>query len=176
MFFVLAMEVLTVIITRAAEEQLLARLPAISAIQRMSAFADDVVLFCKPIASDLLAIREILGVFGGASGLRMNFQNTTATLIRGTTEDEARVGDVLNCRVTRFPITYLGLQLALRPLTKSEWQPMLDRAIAFVPPWQRGMIARAGRLILIKAVVAARPVHHLLVAEAPAWLLTELEK
>jgi hypothetical protein len=63
------------------------------------------------------------------------------------------------------------MQLALRPLTKAEWQPMLDKAIAFAPPWRRGLLARAGRLVLVKTVIAAKPIHQLLVAEAPVWLL-----
>jgi hypothetical protein len=45
-----------------------------------------------------------------------------------------------------------------------------------VNPQQRGMIAREGRLILIKTVVAAKPIHQMLVAEAPMWLLEEIEK
>jgi hypothetical protein len=36
------------------------------------------------------------------------------------------------------------------------------------------MVTREGRLILIKSVIAARPVHHLLIPEATAWLLEEL--
>jgi hypothetical protein len=42
--------------------------------------------------------------------------------------------------------------------------------------WQRGLIDRAGRLILIKAVIMARPIHQLLIAEAPVWLLEEIVK
>jgi hypothetical protein len=42
------------------------------------------------------------------------------------------------------------------------------------PAWQRGLIQRAGRLILIKSVITARRTHQMLVAEAPAWLLQEI--
>ena len=99
-----------------------------------------------------------------------------ATLIRGEEEDETLVAETLNCNIARFPIKYLGLQLAMRPLTKAEWQPLLDQVLATMPAWQSGMIARAGRLTLVKSVVAARPVHQLLVAEAPCWLLEEIDK
>jgi hypothetical protein len=36
--------------------------------------------------------------------------------------------------------------------------------VLHLPAWQRGMIAREGRLILIKTVVAAKPIHQMLVA------------
>jgi hypothetical protein len=60
------------------------------------------------------------------------------------------------------------------PLPQShdgQWQPLIDQVIHCVPAWQRGMIQKSGRLILIKSVISARPVHQLMVAEAPAWVL-----
>jgi hypothetical protein len=38
------------------------------------------------------------------------------------------------------------------------------------------MVQKSGRLILIKSVISARPIHQLMVAEAPAWVLEELVK
>ena len=53
---------------------------------------------------------------------------------------------------------------------------MIDSAVHLLPAWQRGLIARAGRLILVKNVMSAKPVHHLLVLEPPEWVLEELNK
>jgi hypothetical protein len=97
-------------------------------------------------------------------------------LIRGTEEEEHRIKEVLGCEIATFPIKYLGLQLALKPLTRAQWQPMLDKALLCLPAWQRGLIDREGRLILIKAVLVARAVHNLLVNDPPVWLLEELNK
>jgi hypothetical protein len=97
-------------------------------------------------------------------------------MIRGAEEDKLRIVEILGCEIAEFPIKYLGLQLALRPLTKAEWQPLLDKALFCLPAWFRGLIGREGRLTLIKAVLAARPIHQLLIADAPRWLLEELNK
>jgi hypothetical protein len=140
----------------------------------MSAYADDVVLFIRSNIPDLHAVTALLQVFGEASGLHVNFEKTAATMIRGSRLETRRVRSLLGCKIEEFTIQYLGLQLALRPLTKAQWQPMLDRALAVMPSWQKGLIPRAGRLILVKHVISSRPVHHLLVSEAPAWLLDEL--
>jgi hypothetical protein len=147
-----------------------------TAAQRISIYADDVVIFVKPTVQDLVAVRELLALFGEASGLQVNYRKTSATLIRGGEVEEGLVAALLRCAVTPFPIKYLGLQLALRPLTKAQWQPMLDATVHIVPAWQRGMIARPGRLTLLKSVLAARPIHQLLVAEAPCWLFDEVDK
>lgn len=77
-----------------------------------------------------------------------------------------RVASILQCDLSTFPCKYLGLQLAINQLTRAAWQPLLDLVRKFIPSWQRGFIQRAGRLVLVKAVIAARPVQQLLILEA----------
>jgi hypothetical protein len=79
-----------------------------------------VVLFVKPTITDLVTIRELLEVFGEATGLRVNYRKTTATVIRGDGHERDLVAGVLHCQMAEFPIKYLGLQLALKPLTKAQ--------------------------------------------------------
>jgi hypothetical protein len=176
MLFVVGMEVLTAMVTKAADEGIFKRLARIKPLQRISVYADAVVIFLRPEFAELTAIREILCIFGGASGLEVNYRKTTATLIRGNEEQEEGVRERLNCQIVNFPIRYLGLQLALRPLTRAEWQPMLDGVFTLIPAWQRGLIQRASRLMLIKTVIAARPIYHILVSKLPDWLLEEIAK
>jgi hypothetical protein len=80
--------------------------------------------------NDLVVMREMLQIFGGASGLRVNYAKSSATLNHGDEHDAALVSEVLQCQIKDFPIKYLGMQLALRPLTKNEWQPALDKILA----------------------------------------------
>jgi hypothetical protein len=176
LLFMLAMEVKTALLSKATELGMLSPIGNCSATQRVSIYADDVVIFIKPTVQDLVVIRELMSVFGAVSGLQVNYRKTSATLIRARDHDEELVTQLLNCTITQFPIKYLGLQLALRPLTKSQWQPMLDATVKILPGWQRGLIARLGRLVLVKAVISARPVHQMLVAEAPGWLLDEVDR
>jgi hypothetical protein len=132
------------------------------------------VLFCKPVREEMMAVKELLHLFRGASGLHVNYRKTAATLIRGRDGDAELVTEVLGCELAQFPIKYLRLQLALRPLTKAQWQPMLENVTRMLPAWQRGMIAKESRLVLIKSVLQARPIHHILVEEAHVWLLDEI--
>jgi hypothetical protein len=145
-------------------------------IQRLSIFADDVVLFVKPFVFDLVAVREILAVFGMASGLTVNYQKTAATIIRGGESENLLASTILRCQILEFPIRYLGLQLSIQPLTRAQWQPLLDAAIRVAPAWQRGLMARSGRQVLVQSVMSARPIHHLLIQDAPVWLFEELER
>jgi hypothetical protein len=135
MLFVAAMEVLSAVIKKAVEGGVFSDLAGISPLQRISVYADDVVIFFKPERQETWAIKHILNIFGEASRLKVNFRKTTATLIRGSTEQEEETVQILGCEAAKFPIKYLGLQLALRPLTKAEWQPLLDKVIKCVPAW-----------------------------------------
>jgi hypothetical protein len=110
------------------------------------------------------------------SGLKVNYSKSMAVVIKGDLVDAMTVRHVLKCDIGDFPCKYLGLQLAVKQLTKAQWQSMLDHALEFLPSWQRGLLERSGRLVLIKAVIMARPIHHLLIAEAPVWLLEEVNK
>jgi hypothetical protein len=159
LLFVAGMEVMTALIERAVRDQLLSNLASISPLQRISIFADDVVCFFRPERAELEAIKQILHIFGAALGLKANYCKTTATVIRGSEEEIQCIKTVLGCEIAEFPIKYLGLKLALRPLTRAEWQFLLDKALFCLPAWQRGLIDRAGRLVLIKAVLMARPIH-----------------
>jgi hypothetical protein len=133
MLFVIGMQVLTCLVTKAVEEEIVSNLAGITAMQRISIYADDVVVFLKLLPHERVTIKRLFEMFGEASGLRVNYTKTSATLIRGTAEEESRVQEHLGCQCIPFPIRYLGLQLALRPLTRAEWQPLLDSVIKVVP-------------------------------------------
>jgi hypothetical protein len=66
------------------EGDMFSNLASISPLQIISIYADDVVLFFKPERQELWAVKHILQIFGEASGLKVNFAKTTATLIRGS--------------------------------------------------------------------------------------------
>jgi hypothetical protein len=125
---------------------------------------------------ELLIVRRILDISGEASGMAVNYNKTSATFIREETGHADSVREIMDCEIKSFPLKYLGMQLALRPLTKAEWQPKIDKVVNCVPAWQSGMIQKAGRLILIKSVITARPIHQMIVAEAPVWVLDEIVK
>jgi hypothetical protein len=72
MLFILAMDVLGFIISKAEATGLLKPLASRTLQHRVSFYADDVVLFLHPVAEDISLVVSILQVFGEASGLRNN--------------------------------------------------------------------------------------------------------
>jgi hypothetical protein len=72
MLFILVMDVLNLIVTRASDEGLLQPLSSRSIQHRVSLYADDVVIFLQPDASDVDLIVRILHLFGETSDLKTN--------------------------------------------------------------------------------------------------------
>ena len=83
---------------------------------------------------------------------------------------------ILCCRLEPFPITYLGLPLSLRKLTKQDVQPLLDRFSKKFAGWKPKFLSAGDRLTLIKSVLFALPVHYLSVLELPQSAIKEIDR
>jgi len=82
MLFILVMDVLNSLIAKVSEEGMLRPLLNRGNGQRLSLYADDVVLSIQPRAEELILVREILRVFGEASNLVTNIGKSSITPIR----------------------------------------------------------------------------------------------
>ena len=91
LLFVLVMEVLSSLIREADRRGLLAPLPGGHFGHRLAVYADDVVLFLAPEASDFLCIKSVLELFAGASGLLTNVSKCLLSSIRCSDEQIAAV-------------------------------------------------------------------------------------
>jgi hypothetical protein len=118
----------------------------------------------------------LLDLFGRASGLRVNYQKSTATLIRCDAEDATAPIAQLGCPMAEFPITYLGIPLTLRQPTAAQLQPLVDKTAGKLQTWKAHLMNKAGRLAFAKAVLSAIPVHLLLVLAPPKKTFKTLER
>uniref|UniRef100_A0A453EL27 Reverse transcriptase domain-containing protein n=1 Tax=Aegilops tauschii subsp. strangulata TaxID=200361 RepID=A0A453EL27_AEGTS len=145
-------------------------------IPTISLYADDVILLCHPSPDDIVAVKEILQLFGRASGLHVNFQKSVAALIRCDIVDAAHAVAHLGCPIVEFPLTYLGIPLTLRRPTAAQLQPVVDKVAGKLPFWKAWLMNKAGRLAFVKAVLSAIPIHQLLVLAPPKKTIKLLEK
>ena len=113
MLFILVMDVLGHMVAKAAADVLLQPLSSRALQHRISLYADDVVLFLRPEATDIAVIMNILQLFGDASGLKTNLQKSNVLPIRCGHTELALVQELLPCALMDFPCKYLGLPLSL---------------------------------------------------------------
>jgi hypothetical protein len=81
------MDTLNALIVKAAESGLLQPLSSRSIQHQISLYADDVVLFVRPIASDLNFVSQNLDLFGDATGLKTNINKSSVAPIQCSSAD-----------------------------------------------------------------------------------------
>jgi hypothetical protein len=142
----------------------------------ISLYVEDVIIFCHPSANDTMAIKEILSLFGHASGLRVNYAKSSATLIRCDQETAAPATQLLGCPIVQFPFSYLGIPLTIRWPTAAQLQPIVDSMANKLPTWKSRLMQKPGRLALVKSVLGAIPIHQLLVLAPVKKTIKLMEK
>lgn len=132
MLTVLIMDVLSSLFKAAESRELLQNLEGAGVRNRLSIYADDVVLFVKPIEEDLDCVRMILNYLGSASGLVTNMQKSYAIPIRCVGQVVREGCNVLQCSSATFAYNYLGLPISDRKLKRNDLMIWLIRLqIAF---------------------------------------------
>ena len=129
MLFILVMDVLNWMVTRASEASLLQALSRRPIQHIISLYADDVALFLRPAAEDISLTLSMLQLFGDAYGLKTNVQKSSVMPIQCSDANMAVIQSLLPCEIMNFPCKYLGLPLSLRKLTKEQFQPIIDRIV-----------------------------------------------
>jgi hypothetical protein len=120
MLFVIVMDVLGSLFRHGESRGLLHSLGAANVRSRLSMYADDVVLFVKPLDDDLVCTKLILDCFGEASGLVANMNKSCAIPICCAAPVVHESSSTLQCVHAAFPCTYLGLPISNKKLQRSD--------------------------------------------------------
>jgi hypothetical protein len=109
---------------------------------------------------ELNLVKEILRVFGAASGLVTNVMKCSITLIRCEEQDLTVVHHIMPCNMVEFPCKYLSLSLSTKKLSKNDFLSLIDKIVDYLPGWKASLMHPAGRVALIRVVLTVVPVHH----------------
>jgi len=176
MLFILVMDALNWMVTRAAEAGLLQPLSRRPIQHRISLYADDVALFLRPAVEDISLTLQLLQLFGDASGLRTNVQKSSVMPIQCSDDNMAVIQSLLPCEIMSFPCKYLGLPLSLRKLTREQFQPIIDRIADQLPGWKADLMTRAGRAVQVQYVLTAMLIYLAMAIDLPTWAIKDIDK
>lgn len=158
LLFIITMDVLAAIFRKAESADIFAPLHHWRVHHSLSLYAHDVVLLIKSYMCEVEGAKELLECFGAASGFMRNFTKSSISLIRCEAEDMQGVANSLGRPIWPTPITYLGLPLSLRALTKPELQPLV---------WHP---------ILINSKLPAMPIFHMMALDLAPWFSKYIDK
>jgi len=176
MLFILVMDVLNSLFTKAGEIGLLQPLVQHNASQTISLYADDVALFIKPAEVEMSLTMEILSKFGEASGLQTNLQKSCAIPIRCEQPPVDNISTFMPCTPAQFPCTYLGLPISDRKLRKTDLLPWIEKIGDRLPGWQATLMNTAGRITWVRFVLSAIPIYVLIAIKVPKWFIKAVDK
>jgi hypothetical protein len=144
MLFIVVMDVLNYLITKASERGMLQLILRRGSGQRVPLYADDVVMLLQPLKEELILIKQILRISGAASGLVTNITKSSVTPIRCQEQDLEGVQNVLPCSVESFPCKYLGLPLSVMKISKNNFLRLIDKIADYLPGWNAALLHLAG--------------------------------
>jgi hypothetical protein len=75
-----------------------------------------------------------------------------------------------------FPNKYLGLPLSIRRLQKVDFQPLLDKAAAWLSGWRGRNITQSGRVTLTKSVLFSQPIYLLTALSTTNEVLNSVDR
>jgi hypothetical protein len=125
--FIIAMDPLQRILHLAVERGVLNQISPRSKGIKVSLYTNDATIFMSATKQDITALKEILEMFGQATGPHTNLQKTEGFLIRCNGLHLKEILDGFLARMNSFPRRYLGLPLHLKKLQKIYFMSLLDK-------------------------------------------------
>ncbi|RVX07309.1 putative ribonuclease H protein [Vitis vinifera] len=178
--FIMGMEVLSVLITRAAEGDFIKgcriwrdREQAVKVTHLL--FADDTIIFCEAKKEALLHLGWVLFWFEAASGLKINLDKSMVIPV-GEVDGVLDMAAEIGCRVGQLPTVYLGLPLGAPNRDVSAWDGVEERTRRRLSLWKRQYLSKGGRLTLIKSTMSSFPLYQMSVFRMPKSVARRIEK
>jgi hypothetical protein len=180
LLFVIVMEALSRLLDRAAREGLFSgftvgMMAANPLMVSHLIFADDTLIFCRADSEQISNLRYVFNWFEAVSGLKINLSKSEIVPIG----DVPHIGDlvqILGCKQSSLPMSYLGLPLGASFKEATIWNPVLERVEKRLASWKRLYLSKGGKLTLIKSTLSSIPTYFLSLFPIPARVANRLEK
>lgn len=174
--FVLAAEIFNILMKRAVGIGLFEGLQIGSQDVRVShlQFADDTLIFCPAKTKWWIKLRRIMECFQLLSGLKINRAKSGLIVIGRQEIWAANVANRLGCQPVKLPSRYLGIPLGTNPNKLSIWEPVLSKIHQSLAVLKAKLLSRAGRLMLIKAVLNSLLLYYMSIFKIPKCVVKKI--
>jgi hypothetical protein len=143
---------------------------------RTSLYADDAAVFVAPFKVDIQNHAAILHSFGEVTGLCTNFSKSHVVPIRCDNIDLEDVLEGIPATRASVPLRYLGLPLSFWCLRRRDFQNLEDKCAGKLPTWNGKLVNMAGRVALVKSVLASHAIYHLTPLSIPPGTMQYINK
>jgi len=135
-------------------------------------FADDTLILGSKSWANARSLRAVLTLFADMPGLKVNFNKSMLVGINIAESWLTEATSILNCKVSKVPLLYLGLSIGGDPQRLAFWNPMMNSIKSRMSGWQSHFLSFGGRLVLLKSVLTSSPVYALSFFKAPSGIIS----
>ena len=97
-------------------------------------YADDTIILIQYDELGIANLKFLLMCFEDMSGLKINYHKSEVIVLNQPAEIQTRVARKLNCKLGKFPLSYLGLPISDSKLTKEQWKFLVLKLAGRVEP------------------------------------------
>lgn len=132
------------------------------------AYADDLLVFLRGTQRNLTHFRTFLTQYEMASGQKVNYHKSNFKPSARVTVSQRRCfQDILGMRLSSLPFRYLGSYLHKGINRAVYCTSLLQHIDVRLQGWHTRHLSHAGRLVLLRSVIAALPLHVLAAGGLP---------
>ncbi|XP_059277935.1 uncharacterized protein LOC132032181 [Lycium ferocissimum] len=132
------------------------------------AFADDMILFASGKPSDIRKVMKILTVYEDVSGQQVNkLKSCVAMAPKASVELIHRTRHLTGLHRKDWPIKCLGCPLFVGRMKIIYFSEMVHNITKRIHTWHARFLSKGGKIVLIKHVLLAMPVHLLAAMKPP---------
>lgn len=125
-------------------------------------FADDMLVFSNGRLKSFRCLRGLLHSYERSSGQQINLEKSSVYVSKSITGRKlSRIQHLLGCQVKEFPFTYLGAPLYRGRCKEVYFERIFQIVTSKLEGWKAKILSFAGKITLIKSVLASIPIHTL---------------
>jgi hypothetical protein len=130
LLFLLVMEALSRMLAKAVESGFISSFSVGNSTENSVTishlFADDTLIMCGADPIQLWHLQGVFIWFQAISGLKVNLSKSELVPV-GHVPNVTELANILGCRISSFPLTYLGLPLGTTFKRKTIWNSVMER-------------------------------------------------
>ncbi|KAG2411395.1 hypothetical protein I3760_Q000600 [Carya illinoinensis] len=135
----------------------------------------DTLILCEAEQNQMQVLKTVLFCFEAVSGLKVNLEKSELVPI-GEVSNIRHLARTMGCKVSSFPMTYLGLPLGSASRTIAVWDSVIEKIERRLAGWKRLYLSKGGRITLIKSTLSNLPTYFLSLFPIPASVAVRIEK
>jgi hypothetical protein len=122
-------------------------------------YADDIMIMVEGSELDIANRKFLLLCFETMSGLKINFDKSEVVVMGYNPQDQQRIADTFNYRLTSFPVGYLGMPVRDSRILIKDLDPLVGRVKSKAEPWRGKFTSKGSKTFLINSCLSSLPLY-----------------